>query len=154
MLWAKLLVFGSATFLLMLPCAFVAFFVTQSILSQHHLQTTLTHSHVLRAVVGSALFLTVTGLLGTALGALLRNTAGGIATFAGLMFVLPGISAILPSIWTSAIDPYLPLNAGTTIMNLQQGSGSLGPWTGLAVYAGYVAVLTAAAAVLLVRRDA
>jgi ABC-type transport system involved in multi-copper enzyme maturation permease subunit len=153
-LWAKILVFGSASFALMLPCAFVSFFATQAILRQHHLQTTLGHSHTLRAVFGAALFLTVTGLLGLSLGALLRNTAGGIATFAGLMFVLPGISAILPSDWTSTIDPYLPLNAGTQLMNLQQGANDLGPWTGFAVYAGYVAVLTAAAAVALVRRDA
>ena len=45
---------------------------------------------MLRAVVGAALFLTATGLFGLSLGALVRNTAGGIATFAGLMFVLPG----------------------------------------------------------------
>jgi len=89
-LWAKLGVFGAATFALMLPCAFVAFYATQAVLAPHHLQTTLAHSHVLRAIVGAALFLTVTGLLGGALGALLRNTAGGIATFAGIMFVLPG----------------------------------------------------------------
>lgn len=153
-LWAKLFVFGSATLALMLPCAFAAFFATQAVLSRHHFQTTLSHPHVLRAIIGAALFLTLTGLLGTALGALLRNTAGGIATFAGLMFVLPGISAILPSTWTNTINPYLPINAGTTIMNVQQSSNSLGPWTGLAVYAGYVAVLTIVSAVLLVRRDA
>jgi len=153
-LWAKMLVFGSATFVLMLPCAFVAFFVTQKILTQHHVQTTLSHSHTLRAVIGAALFLTATGLLGTALGGLLRNTAGGIATFAGLMFVLPGIAAILPASWTNGINPYLPLNAGTAIMNLHGGSGSLAPWTGFAVFVGYVAVFTIAAAALLVRRDA
>jgi hypothetical protein len=152
-LWAKLMVFGTATFLLMLPCAFVAFFVTQSILKQHDLQTTIDSPGVLRAVIGAALFLTVTGLLGAALGALLRNTAGGIATFAGIMFVLPGISAILPATWTANIDPYLPLNAGTQLMNIHQGTGDLAPWSGFAVYVGYVVVLTAAAAVLLVRRD-
>ena len=46
--------------------------------------------------IGAALFLTVTGLFGLSLGALVRNTAGGIALFAGIMFVLPGITAILP----------------------------------------------------------
>ena len=153
-LWAKMLVFGGATFVLMVPSALLAFFVSQSILSRHDLQTTLSHPHVLRAVIGSALFLTVTGLLGLALGALLRNTAAAIATFVGAMFVLPGIAAILPSSWSNAIDPYLPLNAGTGLMNLQQSSGALAPWTGFAVYVGYVAVLTAGAAWLLVRRDA
>jgi ABC-2 type transport system permease protein len=153
-LWAKMLVFGTATFVLMLPCAFVAFFVTQAILKQHHVQTTLSHSHTVRAVIGAALFLTAVGLLGTALGALLRNTAGGIATFAGVMFVVPGIAAILPASWTNSITPYLPLNAGTAIMNLHHDSSTLAPWTGFAVFAAYVAVLTAFAAVMLVRRDA
>ena len=153
-LWAKMTVFGTATLLLMLPSAFVAFFASQAILRRHDLQTTLSQPHVLRAVIGSALFLTVTGLMGLALGALLRNTAGAIATFAGIMFVIPGISAILPSSWSNAIDPYLPLNAGTGLMNLQQGTNALAPWTGFAVYAAYVAVLSATAAVLLVRRDA
>ena len=153
-LWAKMLVFGTATLLVMLPCAFVAFFGSQSILTRHHLQTTLSSPHVLRAVIGAALFLAATGLLGLALGALLRNTAGAIATFAGVMFVIPGITAILPSSWSDALDPYLPLNAGTGLMNVQQGANALGPWTGFAVYLGYVAVLTAAAAWLLVRRDA
>ncbi len=46
----------------------------------------------------------------------MRNTAGGIATFAGLMFVLPGITAILPNSWGDSIDPYLPLSAGTDIL--------------------------------------
>ena len=42
--------------------------------------------------VGSALYLAVAGLLGLALGALLRSTAGGIATLFGLLFVLPATS--------------------------------------------------------------
>jgi hypothetical protein len=153
-LFAKLGVFGVVAFTLMLPSALVAFFVSQSILKQHDVQTTIGAPNVLRAVIGCALFLTVTGMLGLVLGALLRNTAGGIATFAGIMFVLPGLSAILPASWSSAIDPYLPLNAGTNIINLQQDPSSLGPWTGLAVYVGYVVIGALVASVLLVRRDA
>ena len=48
-------------------------------LTRHHVETTLSSPHVLRAVIGAALFLTVTGLFGLGLGALVRNTAGGIA---------------------------------------------------------------------------
>ncbi len=153
-LWAKMLVFGTATLLLMLPCAFVAFFASQAILRRHHLQIAISHPHALRAVIGAALFLAVTGLLGLSLGAILRSTAGAIATLAGVMFVLPGISALLPSNWGHAITPYLPLDAGTGLMSLTQPSIALAPWTGFAVYAGYVAILTATAAALLVRRDA
>ena len=67
----------------MLAASFTAFLVSQPILRSHHVETTLSSPHVLRAVVGAALFLTVTGLFGLSLGALVRNTAGGIATFAG-----------------------------------------------------------------------
>jgi ABC-2 type transport system permease protein len=109
---------------------------------------------VLRSVIGVALFLTVVGLLGLALGALIRNTAGGIATFAGVMFVLPGITAILPVSWGNAINPYLPLNAGAGILSNHQDPGSLAPVTGFLVFCVYVAVTIAVTAWLLVRRDA
>jgi hypothetical protein len=153
-LFGKMGVFAVVTLALMLPCAFAAFFISQSILAEHRVDTTIGAPGVLRAVIGCALFLTVTGLLGLVLGALLRNTAGGIATFAGIMFVIPGISAILPSSWSSALDPWLPLNAGTDIINVHQDSGALGPWLGFAVYCGYVAIATVVASALLLRRDA
>jgi ABC-type transport system involved in multi-copper enzyme maturation permease subunit len=153
-LWAKAGVYAAVTCVLMLASSFVTFLVSQAILTQHHVQTSLSAPHVARAVIGAGLFLTVTALLGVALGALVRNTAGGIATFAGLMFVLPGITAILPNSWGSAIDPYLPLSAGTTILNIQPDPSALAPWTGFGLFCLYVAVAVAAAAVLLVRRDA
>jgi ABC-type transport system involved in multi-copper enzyme maturation permease subunit len=153
-LWAKAGVFAGVTLGLMLPSAFVAFLVSQSILTSHHVQTDLGQPHVLRAVVGAGLFLTVVSLLGVALGALVRNTAGGIATFAGIMFVLPGVTAILPASWGNAIDPYLPLSAGTGILATHQDPSALAPWTGFALFCGYVAATLALAAWLLVRRDA
>jgi ABC-2 type transport system permease protein len=153
-LWAKAAVYGAVVFALMLPSALVAFFVSQAILKRHHVDTTIGAPHVLRAVVGCALFLTITGLLGLALGSLVRNTAGGIATFAGVLFVLPGISAILPNSWGDSIDPYLPLSAGTTILSIHPDPTALAAWTGLLLYLGYAAAAMLVAAILLVRRDA
>ena len=46
-----------------LAAALLAFFVAQAILRQHHVQTTFGSPHVARAVIGSALFLTVVVLL-------------------------------------------------------------------------------------------
>jgi hypothetical protein len=153
-LWAKAGVYSAVVFALMLPSSLIAFFVSQAILKQHHVQTTFGAPHVARAVVGCALFLTVTGLLGLAIGSLIRNTAGGIAAFAGVMFVLPGITAILPNSWGNSIDPYLPLSAGTAILAIHPDASSLAPWTGLLLFLGYAAAAMAIAAVLLVRRDA
>ena len=153
-LWAKAGVYAAITFVLMLGASFIAFLVSQPILRQHHVDTSLSSPHVLRAVVGAALFLTATGLFGLSLGALVRNTAGGIAVFAGLMFVLPGITAILPNSWGNSINPYLPLSAGTAILNIRPDATVLAPWTGFALYVGYALVALALSAYLLVRRDA
>jgi ABC-2 type transport system permease protein len=154
-LWAKLGVFCAVTFVLMLAATFVSFFGVQAIVTSHDVQHSLGDPHALRAVVGTALFLTVLGALGIGLGALVRNTAGGIASFAGLLFVLPGITALLPASTGDAISPYLPLNAGTTVASSTfDNSHHLSTWAGFAVFCAYTAVIIAAAAVRLARADA
>lgn len=153
-LWAKIAVFASVTFVLMLASAFVAFFVAQSILTEHHVNVTLGHPHALRALVGTVLFMTVTGILCVALGTIIRSTAGAIATFAALLFVLPGIVDILPSDIGESISPYLPSSAGGAIAQAVPDAHTLSPWGGFALYCGYTLVLLAIAAYLLVRRDA
>jgi ABC-2 type transport system permease protein len=154
-LWAKLGVFCSVTFVAMLASSFVAFFVTQVIVRQHQQQHTLSDPHALRVVVGAALFMTVLGALAVGLGALVRNTAGGIATFVFLLFVLPGITAILPHTTADAINPYLPLNAGSAVATSTFDPGAhLSPWTGFLVFCGYAAAVIVAAAIGLLRRDA
>ena len=154
-LWAKLGVYAAVTFVLMLVSALVSFFGVQAIVSGHHLQHGLGDPHALRAVVGTALFLTVLGALALGLGALLRNTAGGIAAFVGLMFVLPGVVALLPGSIGDSISPYLPINAAFTVATSTfDGPHHLATWTGFAVFCGYAAIVVLAAAVQLVRRDA
>ena len=78
-LWAKAGTFAAVTFVLMLISGLVAFLFSQSILTQHHVQTSLGHAPALRALVGAALYLAVLGVLALSLGAIVRNTAGGIA---------------------------------------------------------------------------
>jgi ABC-2 type transport system permease protein len=154
-LWAKLGVFSAVTFALMLVSSFVSFFVVQAVV-QHHVQHTLVDPHALRVVVGAALFLTVLGILATGIGTLVRNTAGGISLFVFLLFVLPGITAILPASLADSISPYLPLSAGTTIATstFEAGSHHLSPWGGFALFCGYALLAVVAAAIGLLRRDA
>jgi hypothetical protein len=151
-LWAKVGVFGLVTFTLMLPALLIAFFVGEAILARHHIDIGFTAPHVIRVLVGAALYLTVVGLFGLGLGAIVRNTAGGIASFAAIMFVLPPLMNVLPASWNNAASPYLPLQAGEAILATTPGN-NLSPWVGLALFAGYAAIAIALAAVLLVRRD-
>jgi hypothetical protein len=152
-LWAKALVFGAVAFAITLPAVFIVFFAGQSILSGQHINVGISHPGVVRALFGAALFLTVMGLFGLGLGAIVRNTAGGIATLAGIIFVLPPVIGLLPSSVTNSIDPYLPSNAGGAVWTINPDPNTLAPWAGFALFCGYAAVALAVAAVLMRRRD-
>jgi ABC-2 type transport system permease protein len=152
-LWGKALVFGAVAFGVSLPAIFIVFFAGQAILSGQHIDVAISHPGVLRALFGAALFLTVMGLFGLGLGAIVRNTAGGIALLAAIVFVLPPILDLLPSSISNSIDPYLPSNAGRAVWTMDPGAHTLAPWTGLAVFAGYGALSLIVAAALLNRRD-
>ena len=154
-LWAKILVFAVVTFVLMFVASLISFFAVQAIVTQHHVQRGIGDPGAFRTVIGAALFLTVLGVMCVGLGGMLRNTAGGIATFVALLFVLPGISAILPSSVNDAISPYLPLNAGTTVASHRfDNPHHLTTWGGFALFCGYALIAVIGASITLMRRDA
>lgn len=153
-LWAKAGTFAAVTFVLMLISGLVAFLASQSILTQHHVQTTLGHAPALRSWVGAALYLAVLSVLALSLGAIVRNTAGGIALFAGLLFVVPGLAAILPTSTQNEINPYLPSVAGTGILSGTRDAYTFSPWGGFALFCGYTLLALIVAAILIRRRDA
>jgi ABC-2 type transport system permease protein len=153
-LWAKLAAFAVVAAATSEAALLVSLLVGQAILSTRHAGASLADPGVLRAMIGSGLYLTVTGLLGIALGFILRNTAGAIVTLFGVMLVLPVLGNVLPSNGVGRITPYLPSNAGQAVMQVHRAVGTLAPWTGLALFAGYTAAAIAAAALLLRRRDA
>jgi ABC-type transport system involved in multi-copper enzyme maturation permease subunit len=155
MLWGKLAVFAGVVFAVSLVTSFVSFFLGQALLNSDNLGVTLGSAGALRSVVGAALYVTVAGLIGVALGALMRNTAAGISTFVGVFFVLPPLTQLLPGSWTSHFVQYLPSNAGSVLYGFHQGlDNPLAPWTGFAVLCGYAVVLIGLAGWRLQRSDA
>src|SRR5215469_4528068 len=154
-LWGKVAVFAVSILSVSLVASFISFFLGQAVLNSHHLGVSITAHDALRSVIGAALYLTVAGLIGLALGALLRNTAAGITTFAAVFFVLPLLATLLPASISDHLAPYLPSNAGGAIwggtVNVQN---PLSPWTGFALLCGYATILIAAAAWRLRRSDA
>jgi ABC-2 type transport system permease protein len=151
-LWGKAVVYAATTLALMVPAVLLSFVIVQSILSRRHIEVAFGAPHVARAVLGAALYLTVVGLFALGLEAIVRNTAGGIAAFAGVMFVLPPLMNVLPTSWNDAASPYLPLAAGEAIMAATPGN-HLAPWLGLLLFSGYAAAAIGVAGVLLTRRD-
>jgi ABC-type transport system involved in multi-copper enzyme maturation permease subunit len=154
-LWGKLAVFAGVIFPVSLIASFISFFLGQLVLNSQHIGVSITAPDALRSVVGAALYLTVAGMIGVALGALFRNTAAGIATFAGVFFVIPPLASLLPASVSTHLTPYLPSNAGSALWGgAMNGPHALAPWTGFALLCGYGAVLVAVAAWRLRRSDA
>jgi len=152
---AKIVVFAVTAFGVALPTCAVAFLAAQAILARKHVGVGLLDGDDPRIVVGAALFLVAVALLGLGLAAILRHTAGAISTLFALMLVLPIMSNFLPRDWQANLDRWLPLNAGSAVM--QQGppeAHQFGPWSGQAVLSGYALVALVAGGVLLRRRDA
>ncbi|HEV2372582.1 MAG TPA: ABC transporter permease subunit [Streptosporangiaceae bacterium] len=157
---AKGVVFGVVALVTGLVTSFLAFFVGQAILSTQNVNTTLGHPGVLRAVVGGGLFLAVCGLLSFGIGAMLRHSAGAIATGIGLMFVLTILTNFLPgppSGWfgQADIDKWIPFFAGGHIWQDQMvGINPFSPWVGFGVFCAYTAAAVLGGLVLFLRRDA
>jgi ABC-2 type transport system permease protein len=152
-LWAKIAVFTGIGFTVTLVAAVIAFLGGQAIIGDGG--ASLGDPGVVRALVGSAVFLTGSGLLGVALGALMRSTAAAMSTFFGVMFLLQGITVLLlPQSWQDDVGPYLPSEAGAAIGAVSQNPGNLSPWAGLAVFLGYIVLVGGAAAWRLKKHDA
>lgn len=146
-LWAKLGVLAGVVLVVSLVSSFASFFLGQALLNSHQLGISLTAPGALRSVIGAALYLTVAGIIGLAIGTLVRSTAAGISTFVGAFFVLPPLAGLLPSSISDHLVQYFPSNAGQTLFGgARDITNPLSPWTGFAVLCGYAVVLVAAAA--------
>jgi ABC-2 type transport system permease protein len=154
-LWGKLAVFAGVIFSISLVASLISFFLGQALLSGHHLGASIAAPGAVRSIIGAALYVTVSGMIGVALGALFRNTAAGIATFAGVFFVIPPLTGLLPASISDHLSQYLPSYAGDALWGgARSVTNALSPWTGFAVLCGYAVFVIAAAALRLRRADA
>jgi ABC-2 type transport system permease protein len=153
-LWAKAAVFAAVVWALTTAASLAAFLTGQALMASTGAAASLGDPGVLRAVLGTGLYLTVVGLLSVGIGTLVRSTAGGTAAVFGLLLVVPEVVRVLPPSWSGRIGPYLPSNAGHALSVLAPDRYTLAPWTGFAVFCLYAAAALAGAAVALKRRDA
>jgi hypothetical protein len=154
-LWGKASVLVASVAALSVPAAIAVFLGGQTILGRQHLSVSLGDPGVTRAVLGSALYLAVAGLLGLGLGGLLRSTAGGIAALFGLLFAVPILVGFLPGSLSDTIGKYLPGAAGQAVTTVHvDAATSLSPWTGFAVFCAYAVVLLGLGAARMRRGDA
>jgi hypothetical protein len=132
--------------------AFASFFESQAILAGHHLGVSLSRPGVAGAVLAGGTLLCVCALLGLALGAIVRHTAGGIAATVGVI-VLPAISALLPSPWADRIGRFTLVDAAGQVSALHPAPALFPPALSLLILAAWPAAALTAAALLITRRD-
>jgi ABC-2 type transport system permease protein len=154
MLAAKAVVVAAVSVLVGEFMVFVSFLIGQAIISGKAPTASLSDHNVLRAVAGAGLYCGAIALLGLALGALLRSTAGAITTLVALLYVLPGLAQALPTGVRQPIEKFWPTQAGGQIVTVVPDPDALGPWAGFGVMCLFVALVLAVANWRLTHKDA
>jgi ABC-type transport system involved in multi-copper enzyme maturation permease subunit len=153
-LWSKAAVYGVLAFVVGVVGAVVAFLIGSGVLSGTAVAMSLTDHGVVRSLLGVGVYLGLVGVIGVALGILLRSTAGGISALVGTFLLVPGLMSLLPKSWRADLTPYLPSNAGESIFSLHHMAGTLSAGAGLLVLLGWTVLALGGAAYRLTRSDA
>jgi ABC-2 type transport system permease protein len=150
---AKAVVFTVVVGVSMIAASVVAFLVAQAVLSGHRPTSSLGDGSTLRVVVGTGIYLTLVGLLGSVLAWIVRSTPGALVATLAVILVVPILFELVFPSWGQYIAAYLPTGAGQSFSTSLPVPHALSPWTGLAVMIGWVVAGLVAAAVVLRRKD-
>ncbi|MFF2526701.1 ABC transporter permease [Streptomyces liangshanensis] len=152
-LLSKAAVFGALVLGVTLVTHAATFLGAQLLLSGTEQSASLGDPGITRALVGSAIGLTLLGLIALGLGALLRSTPGAIGAFIGGIMILPEVIPLLPYDVATDVVKYFParaLESATSAGPVPEGAAPGAALLALALWA--TASLTAAG-ILLKRRD-
>jgi hypothetical protein len=140
------LVFGEAL-------SFAAFAISQVILAGHHDAISLSHPGVVGELLAAGFSLFAIAMVGLALGAIIRSTAGAIAALPALIY-LPLTVLALPQPWNDEIGKFTLLEAAYQLVSEHPHAGLLSQPLSLAVVVAWPSVALLIGAVLIRRRDA
>jgi len=154
LLLAKVTIYSAVVAVVSLVSCVTAFMICQAILAPKHAGLSITDAGVTRALLGGAGHLVLIGAIAVGLGAVIRRTAGAVATLFAVLLVIPGLVTLLPSPWNDDITRYLPSSAGVAMSAHVTFPNLLSPLGGLVVLTLYTAAILTIAAVTLTRRDA
>ena len=150
---AKAVVFTVVVGVSMIAASVVAFLVAQAVLSGYRPTFSLSDGSTLRIAVGTGVYLTLVGLIGSVLAWIVRSTPGAlVATFAVILVVPILLELVFPS-WGTYIAAYLPTGAGQSFSTSLAAPHALSPWTGLAVMVAWVVAGMVAAGAVLRHKD-
>lgn len=155
-LLAKNLIIAVISFIVGAGAAYIGFLVAQPILAGGDLTLSLNDDGVLASILNTGTCLALIAVFSMAIGTLLRNTAGGVVTAIGIIFVLPMVVGLVQGIadWIPDAARFLPSNAGTQLVLANPtAEGALTQLEGGLVLAAWAAVLLIISLIVTKRRD-
>jgi ABC-type transport system involved in multi-copper enzyme maturation permease subunit len=151
-LWAKSAVLATSVFAMAAVTVTAAVVLGQAVYAGD--LPTVPVADALDVILGAVVYLTGIGLIGLALGFLLRSTAAGIAVLVGGVFIGPNLLNLLPESITDVFMKYLPSEAGSAMMTQVTDPELLSRGTGYVVFIAWVIGLLGLAGYLVRKRDA
>jgi len=150
-LLAKLLVVGAVALAVGEVLTFSCFALGHAILGSSPVPSwSLTDPGVLRSVVGSGVTIGLLGLMGAAIGAAVRRTAGAMGIYVALLFLLPILLAKMPG----NLVRFTPLIIiANSIAAVVRHTGFVSPVVGFVLLACYTVALILLGVVVVTRRD-
>ncbi|MEU3185504.1 ABC transporter permease subunit [Streptomyces sp. NPDC006923] len=154
-LFSKILVAGVLALVVGMVTGFLAFFLGQALLGDHG--TTIGEPNVLRAVIGSGLYMTLIALFSMGVTAMLRSSMLSLGILMPFFFLVSQILAAVPV--AKDVARYFPDQAGSKILQvvpnaMDSGEAPYGPWGGLGILVLWVVAALAGGYVVLKKRDA
>jgi ABC-2 type transport system permease protein len=150
---AKAIVVGLVSLVVGEVLTFACFAIGQGVLSGRAPTASLSDPGVLRALVLTGAYLALLGLFGLGLGVIIRHTAGAIATYVGVIFLIPIFLQPLSSSGNPGRFAPEQMLANSVAAVVPQSGQVTAPIACLLMVA-YCAVVLAAAMMLLRARDA
>ncbi|MGW2743199.1 ABC transporter permease subunit [Streptomyces sp. NPDC001450] len=152
-LFSKIAVAGALALAVGMVTGFAAFFLGQAMLGD--LGTRIGDPGVLRAVIGSGLYMTLIAMFSMGVATMLRSPMLSLGILMPFFFLISNILGNVDA--TKKVGRFLPDQAGSRIMQVVPRVGDdtpYGPWGGLGIMALWVIAAVAGGYVLLKRRDA
>ncbi len=151
LLTGKAVVLGGLALAVSVVTAFLTFFTGQALLGDH--STSLGEPHVLRAVFGAALYLTMLCLFSAGVTAMLHNQTLALGVLVPFFFLLSPILSAVPGAKTVA--HYFPDYAGSRMLLVYEQHGQpYGPWAGFVICLAWTVAALVGGALVLKNRDA
>lgn len=150
---AKLLVVVVSAFLVTALSLYLAGLVAVPIFNQYGHTLDVSSGNYVRTLLINSGYVAAVAALGLALGALIRNSAGGIMSLVGIFFVLPIALQIIQGDFVKELRKFIPANTLAPMTASEHLPETLEAWQAALVLGAWVVIPVVLAGVLLKKRD-